>query len=403
MFTDIENDIKLSRNPNSVSGHIFQENLKKGLIEDGNDVYTINIPRIRHFPDYNEIIVRTKMESDHLINIGFINVIGLNILTQLISFKKAFTSLIKRFGNEPFAVVIFNSHFVQSSIVTRMRRSNMITCDVIGDLHGKFGLHNHSHDLLGRIKEILEKREDVLARKFDSFALLTDAMADALNIRDIKPFTVVEGFYKYEEETEIQKVKLPRKIIEKKIVFYAGTLSLEYDIPHLIDSFMQIDDPHIYLIIAGRGDGESYVKEHSLIDNRILYLGTLTPSEVRYVQSLSTVLVSPRRASHDYVKYSFPSKTLECLASGKPYIAHKLPGETNDYSNYIQYPADESDKALADKIEEICNLNEFERNEMGKNARNFVIKEKNPQKMCMKITNLLSTEMNRRSKYNEYL
>ena len=97
---------------------------------------------------------------------------------------------------------------------------------------------------------------------------------------------------------------------------------------------------------------------------------------------MATVLVSPRKSNHVFVKYSFPSKTMECLASGKPYIAHKLPCEPEEYGMFIQYPDDESDEALGKKIEEICDASDEERETIGEKGREFIIKEKNPEKMC---------------------
>ena len=59
-----------------------------------------------------------------------------------------------------------------------------------------------------------------------------------------------------------------------------------------------------------------------------------------------------------------------------------------EYGSYIQYPKDESDEALAEKIIEICNMSPEERNAIGERARKFILEEKNPQKQMLKIVRM---------------
>lgn len=73
---------------------------------------------------------------------------------------------------------------------------------------------------------------------------------------------------------------------------------------------------------------------------------------------------------------------MECLASGRPYIAHRLPCDPPEYAKHIQYPDDDSDEALAKKIFEICELPKEKRDQIGMDARAFILNEKNPKVMC---------------------
>ena len=130
------------------------------------------------------------------------------------------------------------------------------------------------------------------------------------------------------------------------------------------------------------------VKEYQKRYSNIEYLGFLTPQEVDIRQQQSTVLISPRTSQYEYVKYSFPSKTMECLASGIPYIAHRLPCDPPEYADHIQYADGETDEALKNKIIQICSLTEMERNLMGEKARNFINEEKNPSVMTKRIVTM---------------
>ena len=86
---------------------------------------------------------------------------------------------------------------------------------------------------------------------------------------------------------------------------------------------------------------------------------------------------------------------MECLASGKPYIAHKLPCEPEEYSSYIQYPEDESDEALGNKIIEICNISDEERRIIGEKGKEFITTYKNPKAMCERIVRFWETLLER--------
>ena len=151
-----------------------------------------------------------------------------------------------------------------------------------------------------------------------------------------------------------------------------------------------IEGDNYRLQIAGNGDAVELVKKYAALDKRITYLGYITPDEVEEYQKSATVLVNPRTSEYEFVKYSFPSKNMECLASGKPYIAHNLICDPEEYHSFIQYPVDESDDALARKIVEVCSLSEEERNEIGERARQFILTEKNPKIQCKKIVDMIN-------------
>lgn len=79
---------------------------------------------------------------------------------------------------------------------------------------------------------------------------------------------------------------------------------------------------------------------------------------------------------------------MECLASGKPYIAHRLPCDPPEYGDYIQYADNETDEGLCKKIIEICELPQRKRDELGKRAQRFIQSEKNPNVMCKCIVEM---------------
>lgn len=351
-------------------------------------VKVINIPRIRFFPDYPQIIFRRKIWSHNEqckdIHIGFINLFPLNIISMTLLLYKELSSWVKANVMDDEILLFFNPTLPQLIAVWFAHKKNrkLIACGCIGDLHGKYGMRKE-RNFIGILKKIYDTISDNLLRTLDCYVFLTEFMAGALKVSH-KPFVVLEGMY----DGDFQKYERNKTITEKNsIVLYAGALSLDYGIPHLLKAFTMIKGDY-RLLLAGAGDALSLVKEYSQKDSRIQYLGHLTPNEVKDFQKSATVLVNPRTSEFEFVKYSFPSKTMEGLASGKPYIAHKLPCDPPEYAAYIQYAENESDEALRDKIVYVCSLSSQERDDIGHRAAKFIETEKNPTVMSKRIVDM---------------
>ena len=387
MFADVEEDIRKSAAPNTVSGHKFQENLVRGFAENNCDLSVINIPRIRRYPDYPAIFRKRKntLWNDQvpMTHVGFINLMGINMLTQTLSVYKELKKQVQSANGEPVVIFTFNSyvHTGLAMLAIRKKFPNVHLCNIIGDLHGSLGVANAQKGLRGKIITFIENTQDALAKKYNSFVFLTKYMAPALGVEN-KPFVVMEGLYPAKPIADSHTISCD------KTIFYAGSLCKEYGIEHLLRAFSMIEDPDFRLRIAGRGGEENMVREYAARDPRISFLGFISPEAVLQNQQEATVLISPRTSELEFVKYSFASKTMECLASGKPYIAHRLPCDPPEYEQHIQYAAGESDEALRDIIEKTCTLPKEVRDSIGQRAREFIMSQKNPKAMCQKILDM---------------
>ena len=390
MYSDIEEDIRRSKEANPASGHILQKNFLQGLLENGKDVHVINASRVRRFPLYPQVIFHRRPfyhDGDGSgIDVGFINLFGLNHFTKMINIYRELKKAVRSAKKEgPVLIFTWNSSIDMTIpiLIMKKRDSNVMSCDIIGDLYGQYSAPNRdSNPLTRKMIRAIENRTDRLSQRFDSFVFLTPYMAQALKVAD-RPYTIVEGIYA--GDTNAPPPPKDTGDIDGKMIFYAGSIHEDYGILHLVRAFRLIEDPSYSLYIAGGGNTAGTLKEYEKMDGRIHYLGELPPSEVKKYQQKATALISPRTSDGIYVRYSFPSKTMECLASGKPFIAHRLPCEPPEYSRYIQYPDNETDEALRDKIVEICGSPQEKRDEIGEAARLFILNEKNPRAMTKRV------------------
>mgnify|MGYP000847435945 CR=1 FL=1 len=391
MFSNIDEDMRKMKTPPPVSSHKFQGNLLDGLLENGQSVKVVNIPRVRYFPKYQKILFRRKLFVWKNKTIGeyiaFINLPVLNYVSQKKTLTRALENYVKEAGNERCVLICFNNYLPQNQAMLKVRKkynNNVVLCGVLGDIHGQYGVQvaKRYDGLRGRIVRYIEKKQDDLSSQFDSFGFVTKYMAEALGVEK-KPHVIIEGIYS-EDGRRTRHINDGKT----KTVFYAGAVEKEYGLIHLLNAFSLIKDENYRLVIAGGGGAVDEILNRAKHDSRISYLGYITPKEVEKHQQNATVLVNPRLSNHEYVKYSFASKNMECLASGKPYIAYKLPCNPPEYDGYIQYPKGETEEWLAEKIEEVCNYPEEKRAFIGLKAREFILNEKNPKSMCKRIVEM---------------
>jgi hypothetical protein len=107
------------------------------------------------------------------------------------------------------------------------------------------------------------------------------------------------------------------------------------------------------------------------------------------MQMKATLLINPRLSSHEFTKYSFPSKTIEFLGSGTPTILYKSYGVPDEYYDYCIVPEFETTSSLKDTIIEYCKLPESTLNLIGHKAKSFIEKKKSINFQIKRIYNFI--------------
>jgi len=101
-------------------------------------------------------------------------------------------------------------------------------------------------------------------------------------------------------------------------------------------------------------------------------------------------LINPRPGNEEYTKHSFPSKIMEYMSSGAPVISHRLAGIPDEYYDYI-YTIDEGEgeEAIVNTLKSVLSKSDDELFEMGRKAREFVLKKKNAVVQTSKIVQMI--------------
>ena len=223
-------------------------------------------------------------------------------------------------------------------------------------------------------------------RHCTDYVLLTQAMNDRLNPKG-RPYVILEGHADISMGSQVNTLEGKTK---PRVCFYAGGVSKQYGVKNLVDGFRMANIPNTQLHIYGPGDYVEELQQIAAEDPRVYYGGMLLNSEVVKKELEATLLVNPRPTDEEFVKYSFPSKTMEYMASGTAVLTTVLPGMPREYYPYVYLLEDETAQGIANTLKQVLSLPDETLHEKGKAAKAFVLNEKNNVVQAEKILKMLS-------------
>jgi len=391
--SDENNQIKQSKIGLQNAVNKYQTNFLDGLVKnlDSSDVSVINTLPVGTFPlRHKKIFIKSqdwKFEGVSCRSVGFINLPILKQVTRYFKMKKAVKFwLSKSSHNDTIIVYSLYPIFVRIIEYVKRKKNDTFISTIVTDLPSKYGIESNSY-----IKRYVNRfiGNYVMSRSnlIDSYVVLTNYMKTPLKIVS-KPSVVIEGLID-NLNIDLYKPDYTYLNSDLRIILYSGTLMSEFGIDRLLDAFELIDDENYRLWICGRGDFENTVLERSKKNNRVTYYGFISSTEVKELQKKAYILINPRDDKGNYVKYSFPSKTLEYILTGKPVLMHKLPGIPNDYDEFLYYLEDDKVTTMANSILDICSINKTILLSRSIKQIEFVTSNKNAKTQVSKVIQMI--------------
>ncbi len=383
-----EEIIKTSKGIVQFGVDIFQWAFIKGLDSyiDNLSIYTS--PSIGNYPFNYRKPFFNKSEFSHNSKskdycMGFITIPGINLFSKTYSIYK---SLVKNERSSNIYIIVSCVHtpYLLAAVLFKNKFPNSKICLVVPD-HPQY-----MADKIGNIYKFLKNIElrfiHKLIRSVDTFVFITDQMATQFKIGN-KPWVRIEGIYNSDNIIQEATNSNP----EQKIVFYSGLINSRYGIKILLDAFKLIPYNNYRLWICGEGNMKDQLIEYAKLDKRVTFYGQVTHEEVLKLQKESTVLVNPRTSEGEYTKYSFPGKTMEYIASGKPCIMNLLPGMPFEYIEHVFIPDEENAASLSNKIMEVCTMNPVVLKEKCSKAKAFILEKKNAKSQVYKVFKMINS------------
>lgn len=366
----------------------LQKLMISGIRNNGNYIDVVSFPRVPCFPTAKNTYfksVKYNLRDGLFTSLGFINIPFLKHLSKALFLYKW---LKHNYANKTdlYSIIVYSLHSPLLIPFLFLKNTFPIVL-IVPDLPA---FMSASKNIIYKIgKKIDRCILKLCLNKIDGFVLLSDSMNDVLNKQD-KPWIRIEGICDENNNSTISNSN-----IDYPYILYTGSLDSRYGILNLIKAFTNAKTGNVKLIICGKGDSEDELKNISKKNKTIIFKGQVPRIEAIALQRNAIFLINPRISEGEYTKYSFPSKTMEYLASGRPVLMYRLPGIPSEYHKYFFSPEDESIEALSLKIEQILQIPETDLSEFGRKAKEFVLTEKNSNVQTLKILNLITSLLNK--------
>ena len=379
-----------SKGKAGMSNHNFEMSIINGLCQQKEIMLKcITVPNTYSFP-YNNKRFFTKKESYQHKNtqIHSVPFCNLPIIKEIWSTLALVVTLIKVLskydGDKVEAIINTPNNGLLNAVrfAKVFTRKKITQTVIIPDIPSMVTSMDKQNKLKGFVLKYRNKRSMKMISDSNGLVLLTEAMIDFVD-KPI-PYIVMEGI------VDVETMDVETSSMIKEIILYTGTLRRIFGVMNLVQAFQKIIDSDVELWICGSGDSEEAIKAAANLDYRIKFYGLVDSLSALKMQRQATILVNPRTSEGEYTKYSFPSKTMEYLLSGKSVIINRLPGIPEEYYQYVHTPEDESIDALAECISNILTMDVQTRNLMAQRGREFIMSCKNSKIQTKRILDMIS-------------
>lgn len=370
----------------SVASNLYQWNVIRGIRANGVDIEAVGSIPYGNYPQLADVkYVEDKnftVDGIKLTQLGFINYYGVKHKIRECKIKSYIKRWAEKNREEHCAIIFYDLQTPFLHTINWVKKYNSIrTCLIVPDLAGKL---RNDCGVRGIKEWIINYSAESLLRKAynaDSYLLLTEQMNAVINPNNY-PYIVVDGVVDDEKTVDIVVPK-------KRVIMYAGNISEQYAITGLLNHFRENRSDNLELWFCGKGNAENAVIEASKCDSRVKYLGFVSKAELSEIEKNVCFYINPRTNNGEYTKYSFPSKNLEYLLAGKPVIAYKLNGMSDDYDDIFIYLSEQDESSIDEMFKIAANMEDEEIALLARQGLSFVKEHNGKMIQGKKIFKLL--------------
>ncbi|MBR3966523.1 MAG: glycosyltransferase [Clostridia bacterium] len=362
--------------------HTFQTNLLNGFSEfEDISASVINIPPMGSFPkNSKKLFLRTENWNDGKnVQVGYLNLPFIKQCIMRDQIKKQLKKQIKNCG-ENTSIIMYSLFEPFLDVISWTKKkypfisAYLIQTDPVP---GREDMDCYMTSY-ARIKgnRLVKK-----AKCIDGFITLTKYLTKPLEVGE-RPFCIVECVCNFSQDADARIEN------EKNICLYTGSLAKEFGMYELAEAFKKLENAELW--VCGSGELADYFKETEKNYKNIKFFGFVPQEQLAEIRQKANFLINPRRPSGTYTKHSFPSKTAEYMASGKPVIMYKLEGIPDEYDQYLNYMKSETPEEIAEELSRIFALDYDQLCEKSDAGRAFIRENASPLHQAKKIYELMT-------------
>ncbi len=257
------------------------------------------------------------------------------------SIKKLLRHISTDHKGEEIAVIIENSPFAAATASSTLKkrlglRLYSITIDT------PFTRAFSASSIAGKINKTLFNLGNRALKKFDGIISFTEDVKEDLRI-DIPFCPFLIGM----EEKDIPEKLMPINAGHNAV--YAGTLIYYNGIKELVGAYSMLGEDY-KLDIYGYGPLEDFVKESAEKYPNISFKGRFSPGDTKQILSKYDLLINPRLIDSSIENYTFPSKLIDYMLSGKSVISSAFKTLPDEYKEFIYIFEDMTPEKMASDI-----------------------------------------------------
>lgn len=313
-------------------------------------------------------------KNEENVDIGFINIPIISQVSKIKNIKYHLKSLINKYKDEDICILIaaMSTPLMSAAkVAKKLRKNNKNKTEIVQIVPDLPQFMNFNND--EKLKNILKKIDYIYMKKYlkfcNKFIFFTEEMSNYLNIK--KDYIVIEGI------SDIDKDYIKSKKTKHQIV-YAGAINDTFGIYELIEAFKMINTSTFELLLYGNCKNKSKLLSKIKDVKNIKYMGIVSKDELMKIEKESYFMINPRNSIGEYTKYSFPSKTIDYMISGRPVIMYKLHGIPSEYDDHLIYIVDTGNHVndIYNCLLKCMNMTEKEIEIIGLDAYNFILNNK---------------------------
>lgn len=353
-----------------VQAHQHQWALIRGLeIVLGEAISLISVVPISDWPRNPRIYVKGQAwmhregVKDYII--PFINFFGIKQISRLLLvFIKVIEWRCRTSNKRPRVALIYTSQSSQLwATILAGAFSNIVRIAILPDPPSA-GLKGEG-SIMGGFRKMDRRIQKFGLKCLDGVVVLAEALA--LDYAPNVPFLVSEGI------ATGQRIRKEPYVGETFVALYAGGMYDDYGVRLILDSLPYL--PHgVEVWLFGRGPLLAEAEKLALTYSSLRVFGFRRREEIMRYVSHASVLLNPRRSSASFVRYTFPSKVLEAMASGVPLLSTRLTSIPDSYGPHVYWLENETPEGFAERLAELRRLGSYALFEKGAKAYEFVVK-----------------------------
>ena len=329
-----------------------------------------------------------QVKGIHYVYGAFLNAFLLRQWTRKRAAKREINRLYRQ-NHDCVIICDVLNHAIAAAARACGRRYKIPVIGIVTDVPGHTS--GARRKTLSFVNRLISKYSSYVAekdlKKYDAYLLLTEEMNAIVNPHG-QPHIVLEGHCDGNMEST------PNILADKvspKVAIYAGGIHREFGIERMVNAFLKGHFEGWELHIYGDGNYQNDLRAVAEAHDCVKYFGVQPNKLVVEKQLMASLLLNPRLTDAEYVKYSFPSKTMECMVSGTPLLTTKLPGMPCDYYPYVYFFEDESEEGMLQAFREVLAKTPEQLHADGMRAKAFVIEHKTNFMQAKKLIDFINS------------